>query len=63
VRDYKSSPDTPVYRNKSKEFLENPNISNWTKDIIRDLEKARAERYFGRSGDDVRKSNLPPPKG
>jgi hypothetical protein len=38
VRDYKSSPDAPVYRNVTKGLIENPYISEHLREYLKQLE-------------------------
>jgi hypothetical protein len=49
VANYKQSPEAGGYRNITKPIIETPGLDNLTRDILKEAEKERAERFFGRS--------------
>jgi hypothetical protein len=43
-----SSPFAPGYVNKTKSLIEDPNTPQYSKDLFKQFEKTRAEKYFGK---------------
>ena len=49
VSNYQPDPRLGEYQNKSKGFIEDPGLSPGFRDALKEAEKLRAEKYFGRS--------------
>jgi hypothetical protein len=48
VSSYKADPRLGGYVNKTKSIIEDPKTDPYVRDMFKDFEKVRAERYFGK---------------